>query len=287
MRQLFILISILCATAVFAQKEKTVVAEYTYVGSKSETIEQAENKALEYAKIQAIANEFGTVVSETNVTRLENTSESSSASYMSIGGSDVRGEWIETLKQPVFETTFQDGMPIVKVTVKGRIREIVSAKVEFKALVLKNGTEDKFASENFRNGDDLFVSFQTPAAGYVAVYLVDNDGQAFCLLPYQSQETGIYPVRSNHRYVFFSEKDAAPQERSMVDHLYMTCERQTELNQLFVIFSPNEFTKAVDNQVSAGLPRQLPEADFHKWMAKCRKQDTQMATQKFTLSLKK
>lgn len=287
MRQLFVLISIFCATAVFAQKEKTVVAEYIYVGSKSETIEQAEHKALEYAKIKAIADEFGTIVSETNVTRLENTAESSNASYLSIGGSDVRGEWIETIKEPEFETTFQDGMPVVKVRVKGRIREIVSAKVDFKSLVLKNGTEDKFASENFRDGDDLFVSFQTPTAGYVAIYLVDNDGQAFCLLPYQNQETGIYPVRANQHYVFFSEQHAAAQERSLVDHLYMTCERPTELNQLFVIFSPNEFTKAVDNQVSAGLPRQLSETEFHKWLSKCRKHDTQMAIQKFALSLKK
>lgn len=283
MRQVFLLFGIFVATAVFAQKEKTVVAEYTYIGSKSETIEQAEQRALEYAKIKAIADAFGTIVSQTNITHTGNAEDN----FMSISGSDVKGEWIETTKEPVFQSSIEDGMPVVKVTVKGRIREIVSAKVDFKSIVLKNGTEDKYASENFRNGDDLFVSFQTPTAGYVAVYLVDNDGQAFCLLPYQNQETGIYPVRANQHYVFFSEQHAAPQERSLVDHLYMTCDRPTELNQLFVIFSPNEFTKAVDNQVSVGLPRQLPETEFHKWLAKCRKHDTQMAIQKFTLSLKK
>jgi hypothetical protein len=286
MRQLFLFICIFIATAAFSQKEKTVVAEYTYIAPETQSLEQAKRTALERAKVQAIADEFGTVVSETNVTRMENSGDRSNVDFMSVGGSEAKGEWIETIKEPEYDISYQDNMPVIKVRVKGRIREIIAAKIEYKARVLKNGTEDKFESRDFRNGDDLFVSFISPVAGYVAIYLVD-DTNAFCLLPYQNQETGIYPVRANQRYVFFSEKDADPQERSLVDHLYMTCERAYEFNQIYVIFSPNEFTKAVDSQVTAGLPRQLGVEAFHKWMAKCRKQDPKMAPQPFDINLKK
>ena len=287
MRKYLLFISILFGTTVFAQKVKTVEAEYTYIGSKSESPDECERKALEFAKLKAIADAFGTVVSETNVTHINNSETRSSVDYMSIGGSDVRGEWIETIGEPKYVTDYKDGMPIATVKVKGKIREIVAAKVEFKARMLKNGREDKFQADEFHDNDDLFVSFQTPTAGHVAIYLVDADKQAFRILPYQAQESGSYQVRANKRYVFFSDKDADPQERSIVDHLYMTCERSSELNEIYVIFSPTEFYKAVDSQVKTGLPSQLGEKDFHDWLSKCRKHDTQMAVQSYPMTVKK
>ena len=272
-------------TAVFAQKEKTVEAEYTYWGSSNESIDEAKRRCLQYAKQQAISRQFGEMVSQTNITHMENSESRSIDSFMSIGSAEAKGEWIETLSEPEYKVSYDGEILTVEVKVKGRIREVDAARIDFQAHVLKNGTEDKFASEHFRHGDDLYVSFISPTAGYLSIYLIDDTGHAFCLLPYMNQSTGIYPIRSNNRYVFFNTKEAEELVRPMVDEYNLTCDRDVELNEIYVIFSPNEFTKAVDNQVNVGLPRQLDAEDFHKWLAKCRRHDKKMTVKPFALKI--
>lgn len=275
-RALFILSLILSSLTVFAQKLKTVEGEYTYHAPENVTMEQAKRTALDRAMIQALADEFGTIVSQSNAMRVENKNGQTDIDFLSIGGSEVKGEWIETLGEPQYNIRYEGDMLIVSVKVKGKAREIVSAGIDFQAKVLRNGTDDKFESDQFRSGDDLYLSFISPVSGYLAVYLVDAENQAYCLLPYRNQTDGIYPVKANQRYMFFNAKDAPQNERSYVDEYVMTCSRSSEQNQIYVIFSPNQFVKATDNQFNTTLPRELKSEDFQKWLSKCRKHDKEM-----------
>lgn len=63
------------------------------------------------------------------------------------------------------------------------------------------------------------------------------------MLPYRDQKDGIYKVEANRRYVLFSEKD---DPRGNVDEYTLEANRSLEHNQVYVIFSPNQFVKAVD-----------------------------------------
>lgn len=285
-RTLFILSLLLSSLTVFSQKLKTVEGEYTYHAPENVTIEQAKRTALDRAMIQALADEFGTIVSQSNATRVENQNGQTSIDFLSIGGSEVKGEWIETIGQPIYNIRYEGDMLVVSVKVKGKAREIVSAGIDFQAKVLRNGTDDKFESDQFCSGDDLYLSFISPVSGYLAVYLVDTDSQAYCLLPYRNQSDGIYPVKANQRYLFFKAKEAPQNERSYVDEYVMTCSRSSEQNQIYVIFSPNQFVKATDNQSDATLPRELKFEDFQKWLTKCRKHDKEMNVQTISLSIK-
>ena len=273
MRHLFLIFLLTLTSTVFAQKMKTVEGEYTYHAPENVTVEQARRTALDRAMIQALADEFGTIVSQSNATRVENRNGHSDIDFLSIGGSEVKGEWIETIGEPIYNIRYEGDMLIVTCKVKGKAREIISAGIDFQARILRNGTDDKFESDQFRSGDDLYLSFTSPLSGYLAVYLVDADGQAFCLLPYRNQSDGIYPVKANQRYLFFNTKEASQNERPYVDEYVMTCNRSSEHNQIYVIFSPNQFTKAVDNQSNADLPRELKFEDFQKWLIKNRKMD--------------
>lgn len=123
----------------------------------------------------------------------ENSNGESEVDFLSIGGSEVKGEWIETIGKPRFDISYEKDILVVRVAVKGRIREIVSSTIDVKSLVLRNGIEDRFESNSFKSGDDLFVSFQSPTSGYLVVYLIDADQRAFCLLPYQNMESGCFP----------------------------------------------------------------------------------------------
>lgn len=287
MKHFLVITLTLFSLTVLAQKTKTVEGEYTYHAPENVTLEQARRTALERAKIQALADEFGTIVSQTELSRVENVNGKSDVNFLSFGGTEVKGEWIETIGEPIYNIRYEGNMLVISCSVKGKAREIVSAQIDFTAKVLRNGTEEKFESAEFRNGDDLYLLFQSPVKGYLAVYLVDADAQAFCLLPYRNQTEGIYPIKANQRYVFFNERLAPSSERPQVDEYVMTTERSSEYNQICVIFSPNQFVKAVDGNLTDGLPRQLSSDDFNKWLAKCRKYDKDMNLKMIPITITK
>lgn len=279
MRLILLFLSLLPTLHVCAQKLTDVEGEYIYHAPENVTLEEAKKTALDRAKIQALADAFGTVVSQTNATRVENRNGKSDIDFLSIGGSEVKGEWIETTGTPQYDISYEQNMLVVKVAVKGKAREIVSAKIDIKAKVLRNGTEDKFESDEFRDGDDLYLSFVSPVSGYLAVYLVDAEQKAYCLLPYRNQQEGIYKVEANRRYLFFSIKEAPEKERLYVDEYVMTCSRASEHNQIYVIFSPQQFAKAVDNTSAETLPRELSFEDFQRWFTRCNTKDNSLQLQ--------
>ena len=259
-----------------AQKTERVTATYTYYAPEHVSIEEARRVALQRAQLQAIADAFGTIVTQTNATTVKNENGKSDVSLLSLGASEVKGEWLRTDGEPEYEIAYEDGMLAVTVRVKGVIRGIVNAAVDFQAYVLCNGTEDRFEQDRFRNGDDLYLSFQSPVDGYLTVYLLDAEGTAYCLLPYRGDTGGRVAVKGNRRYVFFSVDDVPAEERGMVDEYVMTCGNREELNQIYVIFSPQLFTKAVDYAGEGVQPRELPYEEFQQWLFNCRKQDREM-----------
>lgn len=277
MRLVALITSILIfSTTVFAQRVKTVVGEYIYHASEDVSVERAKRTALERAQLEAIAEVFGTDIYQYNSTRMLNKNGHSDIDFQSISSSDVKGEWIETIDEPVYIISYDDNMLVVKCRVKGKVREIVSAAIDIKAKVLRNGIEDRFESSEFRSGDDMFLSFQSPVDGFLAVYLLDDNGDAFCLLPYRNQTDGIQKVMANTPYLFFSAKHVPLSERSLVDEYTLTCEHSIENNQLYVIFSPNAFAKANDNDMGELLPREIDSKSFQKWLAKVRRKDKDM-----------
>ncbi|MBO7478284.1 MAG: hypothetical protein J6U04_10175 [Salinivirgaceae bacterium] len=62
-------------------------------------------------------------------------------------------------------------------------------------------------------------------------------------------------------------------------------------NDLYIIFSENDFAKAVDYASSAtsnaglDLPRSLPFTDFLAWLNKKRAADTKMQVEKVTITI--
>lgn len=278
-----IVFSICC----FSQKIKTVDGEYTYVVPENVNLDKAKYIALERLKIQLIEEEFGATVSQSNSTLVKNNNGKSDVDFVSIGGSEVNGEWIETIGTPRYNIYYENNMLVVSVKAKGRIREIISTAVDVKSLVLRNGIEDRFESDTFKSGDDLYISFQSPTNGYLVVYLVDTEQSAFCLLPYQNMKEGSFNVEANKRYVLFSTQTAASELKPYVDEYTMTCTHDQEINQLYVIFSTSPFVKAIDDKLEKELPRELSNEDFQKWLAKYRTRDTNMVVKKTTITIRK
>ena len=286
--RLFIIacLCLLCVGA-FAQRTEKVRAEYIYYAPENISLEEAKCIALERAKIQAIADEFGTIVSQSNTTLVSNRNGESSSDFFSLGGSEVKGEWIETLSKPEYEINYEQGMLVVRAMVTGRIREIVSAQIDLKAEVLCNGTDLKFARTDFKSGDDLYLYFQSPVNGYLAVYLLDEVSQmVYCLLPYKSSSEAVTPIEKDEPYIFFSAKHAGDKGH-LVDEYTMTCSNPVERNTIYVVFSPNEFAKANSNNVDELLPQELSFEEFQKWLVRGKTRDKEMVSTNYVIVIKK
>ena len=285
---LFLLIT-LSLTNLYAQKTVKICGDYTYPFDENLSLEQAKKKAVEQAKLAALAKEFGTTITQMNSTVIKSENGvSEDVSFLSLGGSEVNGEWIEDITidygTPYYD---QQGTLILSVSVCGKAREITKANIDFSAKTLDNA-ESKYETNSFHHGQDIFLSFRSPVNGYLAIYLVDDDETAFCLLPYPKDPTGKTPVKAGKDYIFFSEKHADRNEKTIVAEYTLTCDNKSlGQNILYIIFSPNEFTKANDIQKDKLLPGELPFEDFQKWMAKNKQRDKDMQVEIKGLTIRK
>lgn len=287
LRYFFIIFLLMPLLSTFAQKIERVHGEYAYQVPDNISLEEGKRTALERAKIQALADAFGTLVSQSNSTIVKNEEGKSSVDFLSIGGSDVKGEWIETLGEPKFDIFYENDALIIKATIDGKAREIKNASIDFEAKLLRNGTDLKFESDEFRNGDDLYLYFKSSINGYLAVYLLDETTQqVFCLLPYKSSGEPAYTIGHDKPYVFFSCQKA-DRNPNAVDEYNMTCEHSLEQNTIYIVFSPNMFAKANTKNEDAGLPRQLPLKEFLRWLGKCKTKDTEAQIKSITIKIYK
>ncbi|MCD8386832.1 MAG: DUF4384 domain-containing protein [Bacteroidales bacterium] len=265
---------------VSAQQTRTVDAAYTYHAAPSQSVDEAKMIALERAQIQAIANEFGTYVDQTESI----TYSADKLNFLSIGGSEVRGEWIETTKEPKYEITYDQGLLVVSVTTRGVIRESAYTPIDLQVNVLRNLPDKKMVSDQFRNLDYMYMHFSSPVDGWLTVYMLDVGSQnVYRLLPYRRQKDEAFSVGADTDYYLFAPEKVPQEVSSIVDAYRLTASGdQTEMGQLYVIFSPNHFSRASDAQsdekdvTELDFPRQLTYRDFQKWLSRNRKRDPQM-----------
>lgn len=268
-----------------------VSATYEYVSNNPrETPEQALDIAFERARQQALIDRFGLDVSSVSETLVHNVSGGdgavSTTDVFSVGGTAVRGEWLETEKEEVLLQVFEKGFWRVKVSVSGKARTRTVAKADVR-YSLVNNSHDRENRTLYYDGDDIFLKFSSPVDGVLCVYLVDEEQSAFCLLPYQGVSTGCQVIEAGKEYVFFSsETDPS------ADEYTLNCQRSTERNAVYIIFSPNSFSKASDavsglNWREEQMPRSLYYKDFLKWLEKNQTRDPEMVVLREVITIRK
>lgn len=266
MSRLFVLVALLsAAVAVCAQRTATVSAEYTYYAPENLTIEQAKRNAVQRAMIEAIASEFGTLVQQVSTSNVANRNGQSSVGFSSLGSSDVRGEWIRTIGEPDYDIDYIGGQLIIKVRIKGEAREISYLRPQFVTRILRNGTKENFESEEFRDGDYLYMSVTSPVSGYSAVFCKDDSVR--CLSPDADAAEGVQRIEANRRHLFFTERG----KRLQIGYTGVD-----EVNAVYFLFSPNPIicplSKHVDN---GGLPV-FSDEEFNRWLSEMRNHDKKL-----------
>lgn len=260
---------------VTAQGVKTLAGRATYYGDDHDSPAGAKEKALQMARIDALAREYGTVLSQISTQRDEIANGDENSFFSSLSVSEVKGEWISDVGEPTYKMELDaDGHYVVECSVKIKARALSNKAADFRATVMRNGLTDRHADTQFRSGDAMYLKFYAPVDGYIAVYLVcGND--VMTLLPYLSSSSGKCRVSHNRDYTFFSARGADPSFGTPDEYLLQT-DRHRERNMLYVLFSPNEFSKALDRGTDDTTPRSQTYNEFTKWLVHLRKADEEM-----------
>lgn len=268
-----------------------VSATYEYISDNAnETPEQVEHIAFEYARRSAMQEHFGLDVMAISghliTNRVEGQNVKSTSDFIYISENAIRGEWIETIKERVIEKSFEKGFWRVKVYVEGRARNHSTEKVAIEYALINN-SHDRENRTQYYDGDDVYLRFTSPVAGAVCVYLVDTEGMAYCLLPYQSTQEGCQLVEANREYLFFSSAMDIN-----ADEYTLNCQRSSEQNVIYIVYSPNVFTKAGDKQSGKNwrdeqMPRQLDYESFMKWLARNQTRDEDMVVRREIVTIRK
>lgn len=289
MRKVLLLGMILSCISLFAQKVKTVSAEYTYYAPETMSVEEAKRIALDRAKIQAIADEFGTIVSQSTSTIISNKNGESDSQFFAFGGSEVKGEWIETIGDPKYNMTIEDHLLVIYCKIKGKIREFNRDKIEFTALPLRNGTTLRYESYEFRNGDDLYLYFKSPVDGFLSIYLLDElCGFVYHILPYKSQDKATTIIQANNEYVFFSKAACEKTERKEVDEYILTTDNTKEFNTLYILFSTQELgIQPFLEKQNSSTPGYTSFKEFQNWLSKTLMTDNRIQLKQILLAIDK
>ncbi|MDE6130843.1 MAG: DUF4384 domain-containing protein [Muribaculaceae bacterium] len=287
LRILSLMLLMFVAAAANAAGDKSVKGEFTYFGDKNDSREQCRRHALEGARLQALAKEFGTVLTQDTYQHDRLSGREESTYFSQLTSTAVKGEWLADEGEPQFEYSLDsEGCYVVTCIVRGRAREISNEATDFTASVLRNSTDPRNASTDFHDGDDMYLYMRTPVDGYVAVFLAGEDNNVYSLLPYQQAPGPDMKLRRNTDYVFFDSASGRP-EHGTVDELQLSTFSNIERNSLYVVFSPNAFSRIADNFAGENIPRSTSIDDFSAWLARARRNDPKMGVRIMNITIQK
>lgn len=288
MRRLYIIfLTSVVSLAAMAKGEQVVTGKYTFYGEGSLSRTECERRALEGARIKALADAFGTTISQHDFSQDKIDASGERNFYSTLSETEVKGEWLEDIGEPQYERALDSDFNLmVTCTIKGRARAMSNSAPDFDTKVLRNGKTVRYADTQFKSGDDMYIYFKAPVDGYLVVYMVGDDNTVSTLLPYRESAYGAVRIRAGHEYVFFDP--AAPNGRDeTVDEIQLCTEADVETDRIYVLFSPNVFYKANDTFNGELLPRTVPLADFRKWLSKTRKADDAMGLRTIDIAISK
>lgn len=281
--RLFILIlSLFPLAASMAQEVKTIEGEFTFTGDGRLSPAECKRLAAESARIEALQREFGTIISQDIMLTEAQRGDNSSTHFLALSSSEVKGEWLGDIGEPVFTTSLdKNDNLVVQCKLKGRARQLSNKAVDFEALVLRNGTDRRNADTRFRDGDDLYLYFSAPVNGYLTAYLADESGEVFGLLPYSTGDVDEIKIKRGYDYIFFDSNRGS--DFGLVDEFQTQAKDGEEYNKVYVIFSPEPFAPAPVKFKNPGMPPSISGKEFNNWLIKSRRNDPRMGVKSMNI----
>lgn len=225
-----------------------VSGESVFVVPETMSIAEARTVAASRARIDALAGKYGTLVASMNTVGM---SDGTVNRFSMLGTSEVKGVWLKDTSEVWQRLELDEATQqlYIRTKVWGKARPLAVAATPVVAETISDDGDTGSTATEFRNGEKFYLHFRSAADGYLAVFLIDESGSVFTCLPYPSQRQNTVPVRKSTDYVFFSKRrPAAVTAESDIRQYFLTAEKDMEQNRLCIVFSPNDFTLALDEK---------------------------------------
>ena len=250
---------------------RTVSGTFKYTFPSNISIENAKQEALSRAQNELLEQEFGRNINSVNSLDIRNSDGKSSTEYRSSNMSTLRGKWLGNVGEPVYKFLgFDDKLTqfTLSVSLKGKVREHKSSKINFKATITKNVANVSNESHNFADGDHLYVLFEAPCTGYLSIYLADSENKVYFLNPVEqeSQNNIITISHVNECIPFYNPNYHRPMLPVVVEN-HGNIEEHEEI---YIIFSPNRFAPPKYTREVGGrdILHVTSKHDFITWLEK-------------------
>jgi len=275
---ILILITILPVMALFGQQIERSKGDAQVRIENNMTKEQAREKANELAIVNAIENAFGTYVEQQTDILVKDGRDY----YSIVGGTKVKGDWIETLDVRFSEdprtVSGKDGNEVeiwITCTITGKVRKATpKALINYQTL---NCPEIYCHTRDFHTDESLYLYFISPVDGYLSVFLEDETS-VYRLFPYpgmSGKEFSAATVKADQAYLLFSKDADKNKFGSSAEEYLLYTTQLVEIDKLYVIFSEEPYLKPIlsnekkvtYHQDEILLPKSLSKEDFQAWLA--------------------
>lgn len=272
---LFLLISLYS----LGQRVVNICGEYKYIVPENVSLAEAKAIAIERARLTAIANEFGTTVSQTNLATTHIENGTTRNDFLSLGETEVKGDWLGDTKEPEIRPVYENNQLVIYASVCGKVRELKTAEVELRMQIMNNGIE----TEQFKNNDKVAIRFKSPVNGYVAIFVRDdNAGIVSCMLPYANENGKARVVKNSQEYIYLSTDDPIyPYQEETI----LVTNKKVEFNTFVLVFAETEFAMPLSD-MGEFVP-ELSVESFQRWLRRNRMSDKTMQTIEKTIQISK
>ena len=274
-----LMLFLLLAITTYAQRVASVCGEYRYIVPGEIPLNRAKQIAIDKARNEAIANEFGQVVSQSTTTTIHTSNSKSQVQSDSYASTESKAIWLSDTKEPEVSIAYENDLMVITASVCGKARELKTAQVELKMQILNNG----FETEQFRNNDKVSILFKSPVSGYLAIFFRDdNAGIISCMMPYENEDGTAREVKSNKEYTYLSTADPIyPYQEETI----LVTEKTVEFDTFILVFSRKAFSMPASD-MGEFVP-ELSIEDFQKWLRKNRINDETMQTIEKSIQINK
>lgn len=275
-----ILLACFAISNIQAQKVQEASTTYSIVLTRTATMADTEAQCIEQARLKAVGDAFGYVVTQTTLARVLDTRDRFEDNFSMLTRTSVEGEWVGDIETPVVQWGCVGDEYTVTATVRGHVREFAErakAQVEFYAT----GPDEGQALNEFRHGQTLHAVFRSSHKGHLSVYFVDHtEGKVYRLFPAAAYGTLDHlPVEGDRTYVLFDRAHASqfPGHPAVSElNVEVPAGKPQVIDELVAVYAPAAYSKPLLSQ--SKNPQDLAATEqvaFEAWLTDLRKRDAE------------
>lgn len=245
------------------------------------TLYEAKKHAIDQAQADGIKKVFGErVTSDMEIVNEERNGKVVSR-FRETTRSVANGQWIGNEKDPVINMDYDNGILYINADVWGTVREFSQSEVDLRWYVAVDSKDgQRVMTTQLLHKQRFYVHFQSSVNGYLAIYVLDQSGEASCILP---KEGGIYNVTGGKSYCLFD-----PDKDAFAKPIWFTVDEEREDYQIVLLFSPRSFSKCIDEKATDNNKFNTVKAKyFESWLKRVQLEDPSMVVKQLPIAVLK